>query len=395
MSRHREAASQPGQGWESFWQSLDSRLQRLNRKGRLRRLGTGHPPNTIDLSSNDYLGLRQDEPIQSMLRQSSKNLPFSSGGSRLLGGQHPIFDKLEDDFAAFKGAESSLYFPSGYSANEAICRAISSPDSCIFSDQLNHASIIDGLRLSKTHPKQRQVFPHNDMTALREMLSKSPYQQNFVITESLFSMDGDLAPVSELQSICREAGAILILDEAHALGVYGDRGQGLMDAGGIDPFQLITINPCGKGMGASGGFICGPKILREYLINTSREFIYSTAPSPHLAMGLIEIIKGMPKWDDRRRRLADISRDIHQHLKELSYLCSQEPSHIIPIILGDEARALKAEAFLAERNIICKAIRPPTVAAKSCRLRLSLHSALSEVQIKTIKDAFEELSYVI
>ena len=292
----------------SSWSNLEDRLcrklQRIENKGRKRGLNLAHLEDTVDLSHNDYLGLRHDTKFQNRVIDSLRGLPVGSGGSRLLGGEHPIFQKLEARFSEFKGVESSLFFPSGYAANEAICRAIIGPNTGVYSDSLNHASLIDGFKISQLSREQKFVFAHNNLQQLETLLKESPYEIKLVFTESLFSMDGDFAPLDSLYNLCEAENALLIIDEAHGLATYGRNGGGLISQFGLDPQKVISINPCGKGMAASGAFICGPEWLRDYLINSCRELIFSTAPSPWIAQALLESITTIETMNNEREYLS-------------------------------------------------------------------------------------------
>jgi 8-amino-7-oxononanoate synthase len=262
------------------------------------------------------------------------------------------------------------------------------PEAEFFSDSLNHASLIDGLRLAKIEKRQKQIFPHNDLDALRDKLSKSLSPLKIVVTESLFSMDGDEAPLRELAELCQQFQALLIVDEAHALGVYGERGSGLIEARGIDHETLISINPCGKAMAAAGAFVSGPHWLRQYLINAGRSFIYSTGASPWIAAGMLETLPIIEGAKDRRAKLHEMSAKLRLELKALGYSIGSSTTHIIPILLGSEEKSLLMEEALAQRNILARAIRPPTVPDGECRLRLSLHAGLSNLEplLKALKE---------
>jgi 8-amino-7-oxononanoate synthase len=336
-------------------------LEELDRAGLRRRLSA---PSGIDLCSNDYLGLANHPHLRQRMAEAVCREGVGSTGSRLLRGQRDCFSQIERRFAAFKGAGGALYFSSGYLANLAVLTTFPQPGDVIFSDQLNHASLIDGARLSHA---RRVIFPHNDIEALAGLLREdSAGAQKFVVVESLFSMQGDLAPLDDYARLCRENGAVLIVDEAHAVGIYGERGQGL----GQD--VLLSINTAGKALGVSGAFVAGPAWAIEFLVQRARPFIFSTAPPPAVAAALnasLDLIEAEP---ERRARLLTLA----SHLR--SRLGLSGNSQIVPVILGSNDRAVSVAEKLQNAGFDVRAIRPPTVPEGSARLRLSVNLNLSE-----------------
>ena len=201
-------------------------------------------------------------------------------------------------------------------------------------------------------------------------------------------MDGDRAPLADLRELCQKYDGFLVIDEAHSIGAYGPAGRGLLAEAEFDLESMIAIYPCGKAMGGQGAFVCGPTWFRQYLINTARSFIYTTAPSPWMAKALNEVIRTMPQLDSARKQLMDNGNALAQGLRQQGWKVGSETSHIIPILLGNEEDALKLQSFLEARGIITKAIRPPTVKPGECRLRLSVNSGISTQQIKLILETF-------
>lgn len=378
-------------GWRELESSVRQRLSEREQQDRLRRLSTRvHSDDWLDLTHNDYLGLGHCPDFQLRVRARCRQDPVGAGASRLLGGEHPVFEQLEKAFAQFKNLESCLYVSSGYVANEMVGSLLSLPDARVFSDQLNHASIIDGLRLSALPKDRRCIFAHNDLDDLENQLRASDASINFIWTESVFSMDGDLAPLSELLALADSYRGVLIVDEAHALACFGQHGEGLIQAAALDPKRIISINPCGKAFAASGAVIGCPTWFRDYLINFARPFIFSTGPSPWLAHAVLEALATVPKLHKERQQLAANSSLLRHKLQGLGLQTGLSNSHIIPVIVGEEKQALALEAFLKNRKILAKAIRPPTVAPNSCRIRLSLHSRLQSHHIENIIEAFQE-----
>lgn len=349
---------------------LAERLAAIDAQG-LRR--TLRPPSGIDLCSNDYLGLAGHPYLKQRMAEAVMAEGVGSTGSRLLRGERTGFARVEEKFARFKGAERSLYFSSGYLANLAVLTTFPEAGDVIFSDERNHASLIDGARLS---PARCVVFPHNDAAALEQMLrADASAGQKFAVVESLFSMDGDQAPLAEYAALCRTAGAELIVDEAHAVGVYGECGRGL--AG--DAF--LTINTAGKAMGVSGAFVAGSADAIEYLIQRARPFIFSTAPPPSVAAALEASLEAIVNEPDRRERLLARASYLRQRLG----LAGDSP--IIPIIVGENERAVAVARELQAAGFDVRAIRPPTVPTGTARLRVTVNQGLREDELDRFVEA--------
>jgi len=373
---------------------IEARLDAIRSRHRWRSLRpTRLDPAVIDLTHNDYLGLRTDPAYQARARAAAAAWPVGSGASRLLGGELPVYAATEQSFAAWVGAESALYFSSGYAANEAVMLALQLEGAVYFSDALNHASLIDGMRSARLAPAQKAIFAHNDIRDLERQLASASAPLRLVVTEALFSMDGDFCPILEIAELCKRYGALLVLDEAHSIGVYGARGSGVGAALPRDSY--LAIYPCGKAMAASGAFVAGPTWFRDYLINTSRAFIYSTGVSPWVAAALGEAIVTIQELDDRRLWLEESAAEMRDFLRHEGYDIGTSRSHIIPLIVGSEQRALAAESFLRQQGIETRAIRPPTVPENACRLRLSLHAGLDSQDLAYLKAALKELRYDI
>jgi 8-amino-7-oxononanoate synthase len=349
-------------------------------------------PSLVDLTTNDYLGLSRLGWLQAETRSRLERLPVGAGGSRLLGGEHPIFAELEASFARFKGSEAALFFPSGYHANEGLATALvqlAGDEAHVFSDRLNHASIIDGIRLTGLPSARRTVYRHLDAFDLAAGLAASQAGIKLVFSESVYSMDGDRADVAALTEACAAHGATLLLDEAHAIYCLDheedDGGRGL--GGGA----TITVNPCGKALGASGALVAGPAWLCELLINTARPFIYSTAASPWVAAALLVTLEHDRQLRPLRRRLAQLAAHVRERLQTLGYDTGASTTAIVPVLAGSDDRALAWSAFLERRGVLARAIRPPTVPEGGSRLRLSLSAGLSDAEVDKLLDAFAAL----
>jgi 8-amino-7-oxononanoate synthase len=358
-----------------------ARLADLERENLVR---SRRAPSGIDLSSNDYLGLAADPRIVSRFIDAAAREGCGSTGSRLLRGERECFASVEQRFASFKGTERALFFSSGYLANLAVLTTLAEAGDVILSDRLNHASLIDGMRLSRA---RSLVFPHNDAGRLADLLaSREGTGLTFVVVESLFSMDGDIAPLAEYAAACRAAGAVLVVDEAHAVGVYGRRGSGLIEEAGLAPDSCVSINTAGKALGVAGAFVAGPAPVIEYLGQCARTFVFSTAPPPAVADAIeasLEIVGDEP---GRRERVARLARHFRERCERRGLPVPAGRSHIVPVHIGDNERAVAVAARLQRSGFDVRAVRPPSVPAGTARLRVSVNAGLSEADLDRFTD---------
>ncbi len=352
---------------------MEAELASLASQSQLRRLEVMQG---INFCSNDYLGLSADPRLRKAVADAlATGVAVGSTGSRLLSGNAPIWEDLECELAQFAGAEAALFFNSGYAANTGLLGCIAGSQDVIFSDQANHASIIDGIRLSRA---RKVVFPHLDLDFLERELRRSPgVAQRFIAVESVFSMDGDRAPLAELTAIANRYGAQLIVDEAHATGVFGPGGRGLAACSGGMRDILATIHPCGKAFAAMGAFVCCSETLKQYLVNHARTFIFSTAPPPYLAAQMRTAIGVVAAADAARSHLADLGAHLRESLRDAGFDTARSDSQIVPVLLGGNERALQFAALLCQAGFAVRAIRPPTVPLGTARLRLSLTAGMS------------------
>jgi 8-amino-7-oxononanoate synthase len=277
---------------------------------------------------------------------------------------------------SFKNTDRALFFSSGYLANIAVLTTLPEAGDVIFSDALNHASLIDGVRLSRA---DRIVFAHNDVAALEQLLASTPCRGlRFVVVESLFSMDGDEAPLAEYARLCRATGAMLIVDEAHAVGIYGAHGTGLIEATGSGDDVLVSINTAGKALGVGGAFVAGPAWVIEYLVQRARSFVFSTAAPPAMAHALLVSLDLVREEPHRRERLQAMSRELRARLRTDGIDVEAGPSHIIPIRIGANDAALAVASALQAEGFDVRAIRPPTVPDGTARLRVSMNAGVDE-----------------
>ena len=354
-------------------QRVRRRLAEWEAAGLLRVL---RPPAGLDFSSNDYLNLSRHPVIVDRLARAVGREGCGSTGSRLLRGDRGSFGALERRFADFKRVERSLYFSSGYLANIGVMTALAEPGDVVFSDERNHASLIDAVRLSAA---ARVVFPHNDVGRLAELLARTPAAgHRFIVVESLFSMDGDFAPLAAYAALGRSAGASLIVDEAHAVGIYGASGSGLIEASGVGDDVLVSINTAGKALGVSGAFVAGPRWAIDYLIQRARSFVFSTAPPPALADALDASLTVIATEPERREQLTSRVHLVRDRLSRAGFAVSAQGSQIIPVTIGDNDRAVAAARALQADGFDVRAIRPPSVPPGTARLRVSVNAGLSD-----------------
>ena len=326
----------------------------------------------LDVSSNDYLGFGRRDVSRETLNLPPP-CPQGAGASRLVHGTHPSHTTLEETLARWVHLPSALLFTSGYAANSGIIPALATDQDAIFSDSLNHASIIDGCRLARA---KTVIYPHLDLPALRASLLATPARHRWVITETYFSMDGDTPDLPALRSLCDELSASLLVDEAHALGIFGPAGSGRSAAAGIAPDVLVGT--LGKALGLQGAFVAAPHPIRTWLWNRARTFVYSTAPSPLLAHLLHHTILHAQDADAARDTLHASADRVRQDLLAAGLtLPPGNTGPIIPIVLGSPDRALRAATRLRAQGILAQAIRPPTVPPDTSRLRITIPATLS------------------
>lgn len=325
----------------------------------------------IAFASNDYLGLTTHPVVIAAAHQALDRWGSGAGSARLIVGSRPIHHDLEQAIAEWRNCDRALLFPTGYAANLGVLSALGGPDVTVLSDELNHASIIDGCRLSRSRVV---VYPHRDLDACASALAASSGRR-IVVTDTVFSMDGDVARVVELADLCAAHGALLIVDEAHA--VLGP------EMPVLEGLALLRVGTLSKTLGALGGFVAGATDLIDLILNRSRPFIFTTAPTPAdtaAALAALVICRS-DEGDALRQRL-------RTHIDRVR---AGHPSPIVPVVLGDESAAVAAAAFLLEQGLLVPAIRPPTVPAGTCRLRVALSAAHSDAMVDRLVAALAML----
>lgn len=358
--------------------AYELKLAGLHRKSRLRALA---PRQGIDFTSNDYLGLADAPRLKAAIFDAIESgVPVGAGGSRLLRGNHPEHEALETEAAVFFGAERAIYFGSGFAANVALFSALPLRDDLVLYDALIHASVHDGIAAGKA---KAVAVPHNQVEAFEREINRwrqaGGKGRPWIAVESLYSMDGDRAPVAALADLAGRHGGFLVVDEAHATGVFGPGGRGLaaeLEGRG----NVVALHTCGKALGLSGALISLPAVLADYLTNRARGFIYSTAPSPLMPAAVREALRIVADEPWRRIRLEELINLASEQLRSRLGV-TPGGSQILPVMIGDNARALKIATRMRDGGFDVRAIRPPTVPEGTARLRISITLNVEESQI--------------
>ncbi len=369
---------------DTWLHTLEQELSSLREKGRYRALRTYAG---IDFGSNDYLGFATDEALKKVAIASFQSVALSSSSSRLLPGHHAEHLAAERCFANFVGSESAVLFNSGYDANHALLTTLPTRHDLILYDERSHASIYDGVHASLAKSRR---FAHNSVGDLAAHLERAQATRIFIVLESVYSMDGDVAKLKELAGIAKEFGAICIVDEAHATGVLGTKGEGLVkEALGRDE-TIVTIHTCGKALGAAGAFVAGSKTVTDYLVNKARPFIYTTALPPIVPIQIQYAVRRLESEGAAlvlalRERSNAVRTELQKLLTRWSVPDGLTP--IISIIIGKDEDALRAARALEEYGFEVPAIRPPTVPEGSARLRLNVSLRHSASDLRNVTEA--------
>jgi 8-amino-7-oxononanoate synthase len=377
---------------------IERELEALEAKG-LRRtlepLGSAQGPVVtvdgrplVNLCSNDYLALASDPRVVHAAALAAEREGAGAGASRLVAGDLPVHGALERELAALAGTEAALLFGSGYHANAGVPPALVGRGDAIFSDALNHASILDGALLSRAELVR---YRHGDAGELADLLARTGARRKLVVTDAIFSMDGDAAPLRELAELCDRHGAMLYVDEAHATGVLGPRGGGLAEALGVADRVDVHMGTLGKALGSAGAFVAGERRLVELLLTRARTFVFTTAPPPAAcgaARAALEIVRAEP---ERRARVLALTERMRAGLARLGFDVARVVAPIFPVVLGTEARAVAASRALRARGFFVRAIRPPTVPRGTSRLRVSLTAGHTDAQVDAFLGALEDV----
>ncbi|HEV7282361.1 MAG TPA: 8-amino-7-oxononanoate synthase [Pirellulaceae bacterium] len=393
----------------------------------------------VNFSSNDYLGLAADPRLAEAAASAAVADAWGAGASPLVTGRTELHARLESALAAFEGADAALLFTSGYAANVGTVTSLAGRGDCIFSDARNHASLIDGCRLSGANVR---VYAHADLDELANALSEAPRDgRRLIVTDSVFSMDGDAAPLAEIARLAERHGAMLLVDEAHATGVFGERGSGLCEAAGLTAgryspswristspgseqalrgsrkhgdaapssrhtcresrpveridaplsgFPLAKVGTLSKALGSHGAFVAGPKSVVELVAQKARSYVFSTAAPAALAAAGLRALELVQEEPQRRARVLELARRVRESLREQGWNCGAGSTQIVPVFVGEPGAAVELSTALAERGMWVPAIRPPSVPPGESLLRISLSAAHSDEQIERLLGAFRE-----
>jgi glycine C-acetyltransferase/8-amino-7-oxononanoate synthase len=382
---------------------IEERLAELERLGLHRRLrmvsGPQGPRVLLDgepvllLCSNNYLGLADHPKVREAAADAAMRWGVGAGASRLVSGTMTIHRRLEERLAAFEGSEGCVLFGSGYLANLGVIGALAGPGDTIFSDQLNHASIVDGCRASRA---EVVVYRHLDSDHLERCLRRHGGEgRRLIVTDSVFSMDGDVAPLAEIVELARAYDARVAVDEAHATGALGDGGRGAVAQAGLQGEVDVLVGTLGKALGSYGAYVCASEEMVRYLVNTARPLIFSTAPSPPSVAGALAALELLEDRPHKVARLHGAARTLRGALSGEGFGVEESDMHIVPLVVGDSEDAMRLCQAALERGVFAQAIRPPTVPNGTSRLRLAAMAShtTSELQqaAKALADAAREV----
>ena len=379
---------------------LKTELDGLKKRGlyrTLRRVETDQGPTlmldgreVINLSSNNYLGIANHPALAAAAKSAIDRYGCGSGASRLISGNMTLHEELEAKLAAFKGTEAALVFNSGFQANVGLLSTLTGAGDAIFSDALNHASIIDGCRLSRA---RTEVYRHCDLEDLERQLKAAPGGgRKLIVTETIFSMDGDEAPLLGIVELAQKHGAMVMADEAHATGIFGANGAGVVARLGLGELVLVQMGTLGKALGGFGAYVAGSGALRDLLINRCRSFIFTTSLPPAvmaMAVAAIDLVEGEP---ERRDRLWSNCRRMKKALEQLGFSLGPSESPILPLIVGDAAKCMELSERLLQQGVFAQGIRPPTVPEGTSRLRITMMADHTREQIERVINIFKELT---
>jgi 8-amino-7-oxononanoate synthase len=344
----------------------------------------------ISFCSNDYLGLANDPALVTAACAGARAWGVGSGASHLVSGHQSPHQALEDKLAAFTGFARALLFSTGYMANLGIVPALAGRGDAVFADKLNHASLIDAVQLSRA---DSQRYAHADLAALERLLARSSARRKLILTDAVFSMDGDLAPLPGLLELAERHDAWLVVDDAHGFGVLGENGRGSLAHFGIaaDHPRLVYMGTLGKAAGASGAFVAGSHTLIEWLLQRARTYIFTTGASPLIACALAASLDLIAAGDARRAHLRALTAQLRDGLADTRWQLLSSPTAIQPVIIGDNHESLRVAGALYERGLWVPAIRPPTVAAGTARLRVTLSAAHTHEDVARLAAALNQL----
>ena len=343
----------------------------------------------LSFCSNDYLGLANHPHLIAALQQGAQQHGVGAGAAHLVSGHNATHHQLENELAAFVGKPAALLFSTGYMANLGVVQALVGKGDTVFADKFNHASLNDAMQLSRAAVKR---YRHNDMTQLAQLLEQAKSGRKLVITDAVFSMDGDVAPLRELLALCEQHDAWLLIDDAHGFGVLGEQGRGSLAHFGIASKRVICMATLGKAAGVFGAFVAAEQVVIDTLINHARSYVYTTATPPALASALLESLQLIENGDELRGHLQRLIAQLRSGLRSLPWSVMPSATAIQPLLVGGNQAALNLSAGLLERGIWVAAIRPPTVPQGTARLRITLSAAHRAADVTRLIESLHELA---
>ncbi len=378
---------------------IQSELNQLKNRGLYRTLrqveGEQGPTLILDgqevlnFSSNNYLGLANHPALGEAAKEAIDRYGCGSGASRLISGNMTLHTELEKKIAELKGTETALVFNSGFQANTGLLSTLMGEGDLIYSDDLNHASLIDGCRLSRA---KTVVYPHCDLSRLEDELENAPPKgKRLIVTETLFSMDGDEAPLAEIVELAEKYNAMIMVDEAHATGVFGPNGAGIVARLGLGERVLVQMGTLGKALGGFGAYVAGSQALRDLLINRCRSFIFTTSLPPVVLATAIAAIDLLYKEPQLRVTLQNNCRSLKEGLKRLGFCLGQSQSQILPLIVGETHKCMAFSERLLQKGVFAQGIRPPSVPQGTSRLRITLMATHTQEHLHRALEVFEEV----
>lgn len=338
--------------------------------------------------SNDYLGLASHPALSNALQDGVRRWGVGSGASHLVSGHYDVHAELEDRLARFTGCERALFLSTGYMANIGVLPALAGRGDAIFADRLNHASLVDGALLSRA---RLQRYPHGDLAALERLLAASRAPRKLIVTDSVFSMDGDIADLPALLELAHRHDAWLVVDDAHGFGVLGPQGRGALAAAGLASWRIVYVGTLGKAAGVAGAFVAGHADVVAWLVQKARSYIYTTATPPALAHAVLTSLTLIEQADDRRAHLHHLIATLHDTLRPRRWRLAASPTPIQPLLIGNSDEAVRVAQALHAHGLWVPAIRPPTVPQGSARLRISLSAGHSEEDVRHLADTLLRL----
>jgi 8-amino-7-oxononanoate synthase len=359
---------------------IEEELASLERRGLRRRVRVRTGPQAaritvdgrelVNFGSNDYLALAADPRVAGAAAEAAREDGWGSGASPLISGHSAWHERLQERLAGFEGTEAALLFSSGYAANTGTIAALAGPGDAVYGDRKNHASLWDGCRLSRADVR---AYAHGDWRDLERLLSRSERcRRRLIVTDSLFSMDGDMAPLAELADLAERYEAMLLVDEAHATGVFGQKGRGVAEQLGVERRIAARVGTLSKALGCAGGFVAGSRLLVEWLVHRARSYVFSTALPGANAAGATVALEIVQQEPQRRHDLLSRAADLRSQLAEQGWDIGRSASQIIPVVVGEAERAVAMAGALRERGLLVPAIRPPTVPEGEACLRISI-----------------------